>query len=544
MKTLGRLLSFLLLGLSAFAAEWQWSVPVNSVTSSETSDHPRAFLWIPPTCKQLRGVVIAQHNMEEESILEHPKFRATLGEIGFAEIWVSPGFDLFFRFDQGAGEAFNELVASLAEASGYEELKRVPVVPMGHSAAASFPWNFAAWAPERTLAALSVSGQWPYFKDANTPDWGDRTVDGIPGLVAMGEYESAESRAGEGLSQRNKHPLTPLGMLADPGGGHFEASEEKITYLSYYVKKAVQHRLSDSTGEAATKLKPIDPTREGWLVERWHRNEPPKAAAAPVAEFQGDRANAFWCFDGELAAATEAHQSRFRGRKVQLLGYGQDGGIVEQNPKTHQQVTLAFQPIDDGMTFKLQGHYLDTVPEGRPVGWTGLPKGSPIEHATDQSAISIERLCGPVERIGPDTWALRFYRMGMNNQKRSNEIWLAATHPGDETYRRSVQQAVLRFPLRNTQGADQSIDFPAIPDQPSGLTTLPLKATSPANVPVRFYVREGPAEIEGNTLKFTQVPPRAKFPIAVTIVAWQWGRSIDPKLKTAEPVERTFHLVR
>lgn len=173
-----------------------------------------------------------------------------------------------------------------------------------------------------------------------------------------------------------------------------------------------------------------------------------------------------------------------------------------------------------------------------------MPKGSPIAHAADQSAISIERLCGPVERLGHDTWTIRFYRMGMTNQKRSNEIWFAATHPGDETYRRSVQQAVLHFPLKNTQGADQSIDFPVIPDLPSGPTTLPLKATSSANVPVRFYVREGPAEIDGNTLRFTQIPPRTKFPVAVTIVAWQWGRSIDPKLKTAEPVERTFLLVR
>jgi hypothetical protein len=24
------------------------------------------------------------------------------------------------------------------------------------------------------------------------------------------------------------------------------------------------------------------------------------------------------------------------------------------------------------------------------------------------------------------------------------------------------------------------------------------------------------------------------------VVAWQWGRSIEPKLKSADPVERTF----
>jgi hypothetical protein len=46
-----------------------------------------------------------------------------------------------------------------------------------------------------------------------------------------------------------------------------------------------------------------------------------------------------------------------------------------------------------------------------------------------------------------------------------------------------------------------------------------------------------------DTLKFTPVPPRSRLPIKVTVVAWQWGRSIEPKLKTAEPVQRSFNLV-
>jgi hypothetical protein len=41
-------------------------------------------------------------------------------------------------------------------------------------------------------------------------------------------------------------------------------------------------------------------------------------------------------------------------------------------------------------------------------------------------------------------------------------------------------------------------------------------------------------------LRFTAIPPRSRFPVKVTVVAWQWGRSIEPKLKSADPVERTF----
>jgi len=528
------------------AADWQWSAPIESVTSSENNGHPRAFLWIPPNCQHLRGVVFGQHNMEEEPIFEHPKFRAALAQLGFAEIWVTPAFDLFFRFDKGAGDQFNEMMKDLAAVSGYSELEYIPVVPIGHSAAASAPWNFAAWNPARTLAIMSISGQWPYYKDMNTPDWGTRTVDGIPGLVSMGEYEGAEGRASAGLADKKGHPLTALSMLQNPGAGHFDASDAKVDYLALYLKKAAQYRLpAEVPLDRPTVLKPIDPTKMGWLADRWHRNAPPKSPTAPVAQYRGDPNDAFWFFDGELAHATETFENQYRGQKVDLLGYLQNGKFVDQNPKTHQQVTLNFQPLPDGVSFKLQAGFIDTVPPGRPEGWTGLPAGSHVDHALGGGPVTIQRICGPVVQTGPDTWSIRFYRMGMDNHKRSNEIWLLATHPGDNEYRRIVQQSVLHFPLSNTQGKDQKITFPQIPDQPVGTMSLPLNAHTDSGEKVFYYVREGPAElVNGNTLRFTPIPPRAKFPVAVTVVAWQYGRATAPQLKTATPVEITFRLVK
>ncbi len=534
-----------LCGSLGSAAEWQWSVPISSVTSSETNAAPRAFLWIPPGCRQVRAVVVGQHNMEEEPIFEHPKFRAALAELGFAVVWVTPGWDLFFRFDLGAGEKFQEMMTALAAESGYAELATAPIVPLGHSAAASYPWNFAAWAPDRTLAVISVSGQWPYYADQNTPDWAGRTVDGVPGLVSMGEYEAAEERAGTGLQQRSDHPKTALSMLANPGAGHFDVSDEKVEYLAFYLRKAAQYRLPGTSpaGTSPVKLTPIDPTTGGWLADRWHKDGKPSAPAAPVGRYKGDPKNAFWYFDEEHAQMTEQFQARDRGKKQQLVGYVQDGQVVEQNPKAHAQVLLKFVPLEDGISFRLTGTFLDTVPEGRPEKWTGLPKDAPVPHAAAGGPVVISRICGPVEQTGPDTWAIRFYRMGMDNTKRSNDIWLLASHPGDAEFRRAVQQSQLRFPLKNTAGADQKITFPKIPDQRAGAQTVKLHATSDSGEPVHYYIREGPAELDRDTLHLTAIPPRAKFPVKVTVIAWQWGRSLDPKLKTAEPVEQTFSIV-
>jgi len=94
------------------------------------------------------------------------------------------------------------------------------------------------------------------------------------------------------------------------------------------------------------------------------------------------------------------------------------------------------------------------------------------------------------------------------------------------------------------EGKTQQINFPTIPDQKLNTKGIELKATSTAGVPVYYYVKEGPAALNGNRLTLTKIPPRAKFPVKVTVVAWQYGSSVEPKLQTAEPVERSFYLVK
>ncbi len=518
-------------------AQWQWSILVKG--GREPAGPSRAFLWIPPDCSRVRGVVVAQHNMEEISILENPGFRRGLADLGFAEVWCCPAFDHLFRFNEGAGETFDGMMSDLVSESGYQELAYVPVVTMGHSAAASWPYYFAAWNPQRTLAALSVSGQWPYVRDSGTfaPDiWGDRNIDTVPCLETMGEYESANTWSTEGLTERRQHPLMPLSMLACPAEGHFAATDKKAEYLVLYIKKAVQYRMPrDWDGRSPARLIPTDPTKTGWLADKWRINQPPTAPAAGVGRYAGDPNQAFWFFDEEIAKATEAYQATYRGMKAQLVGYVQDGNMVEQRD-THQQVNLRFRPGNDGMTFKLAGAFYDAVPGGhaRLVQWTGLPAGSPIGHAPGGGPISIDRICGPFEKKGPDTFIL------VNPQR--CELWFAATHPGDGQYKPAVQQAQMVIPLRNTEGADQHITFPEIPDQDTAVKTLKLRATSDKGVPVCYTVRAGPAEVDGDTLRLTAIPPRAKFPVKVTVVAWQYGRSAEPKLKTADPVERTFSI--
>lgn len=527
---------------------WQWSVEIPGATAAEPGGTPRAFLWVPPPCEQIRGIVVGQHGMQEETILENWIFRGTLESLNFAAIWITPALDLAFDVEAGAGKRFDAMLAALAEKSGYSEIATAPILPLGHSAAASFPWHFALWAPKRTLAVISISGEWPYPVDDQSPIARDTALAGIPCLVIFGEYEGALDRVAHGLKQRAADATLPLTMLSEPGGGHFDASAEKIRYLSFYLQDVAKYRLPVNGG---TELRFIDPEVQGWLVDGWRGDEPPRVPPAPVAEY-AEPEEAFWCFDEEHAIRTERFLARQRGKRHALLGFVQGGSILPQVPGSHQQVTIPFLPIDDGLTFRLHGDFLATVPQGRPERWTGLKAGSAINQPSDHKTILIERICGPVKHLSFDTFALRFDRTASTSPQRATEIWLAAIYAGNEQFRRSVQQGLLKIPARNTEGLAQLITFEPIPDQRArdlSKRTVPLVAHSNAPADhkalVRFYVREGPARVsdDGHTLTFNSVPVRARLPLEVTVVAWQWGRGIEPKLQTAEPVTRTFRIV-
>lgn len=527
-------LVMVLLGSRAVAAEWQWSVAVPPLEGREF-ESPRAYLWVPPDCERVRGVVFAQHNMEEIGIMEHPVFREALAREGLAEVWIAPGMDLYFRFDQGAGEKFETMMRELAAESGYAEIADAPLVVIGHSAAASLPWIMAAWKPERVIAGISVSGWFPYaWNEQTMPHLGTRDFDTVPGLMTSGEYEDGEGRSMRGLGVRKEHPRMPYSYLGCPADGHFLATDEKIRFLSKYVTKAVARRLPSKEGDP---LRVIDPTREGWVTAPYRNGRPPAFHTAAATTYQGKPEEAYWWFDEELARDAEAFQARHRGEAA-LVGFVQDGKLVEQNKDTHQQVDLRFVPADDGVTFQLRGAFLDAVPAGRPEGWTGKTAGEAIEVPDEGPPIEILRICGPVKAIDCGVWRLDFDRSSHLGDRRGNEAWLAALWPGNARWKQAVQQARLAIPRELKDGARQEITFQLPESVAGGTRELPLTAESNSGMKVRFYVREGPAEVVGDTLVFKPLPRRAKRPVKVTVVAWQFGRMSEPKVRSAEPSVR------
>ena len=516
------------------AGEWQWSVTLDGFVSNETNRNPTAFLWIPADCMQVKAILVGQHNMSEETLFDNPLFREKMQKLGIGFVWITPGIDQQWDVSKGTQRIFEKMMADLADVSGYSELKNVPIVPIGHSAMATYPWNFAAWNAERTLAVISLHGDAPRTNltgyGRENLEWGrTRNIDGIPGLMIEGEYEWWEARVNPALAFRMMYPESCISFLCDAGRGHFDVADETAAYIALFLEKAVCLRLTDEvTKDGKVKLNPINPTK-GWLAERWHPNQKKRAKAAFYSQYKGDVHDAFWYFDREIAEATETRYTQSRGKKEQYLGFEQNGSLLTYDKKQHVRVQPRFNPEADGITFHLKAVCTDSLR-------TKLSD----EHADATPTIS--RICGPVEKVNDTTFKVSFYRMGMNNPRRTGDICLLASQTGDRKYKSAVQEVSIRIPYRNTEGQRQYILFPGLPDVKAESGSLSLKATSDCGLPVSYYIKEGPAEIEGDQIVFTPIPPRSKFPVKVTVVAWQYG--IAGKVQTAEPVERSFYILK
>lgn len=514
------------------AQVWQWSVKVDSVVSSETNNYPVAYLWIPENCKQVKAVVFTQHNMIEEGMLERPFFRKAMSELGIAEVWVTPGINMPFDFNKDAGEDFIRMMKLLADVSGYNELAYAPVIPMGHSAYATFPWNFAAWNPQRTLALVSIHGDAPQtnltgYGRANV-EWGNRSIDGVPALFIMGEYEWWEDRIAPAFKYITDHPKSVISLFCDAGHGHFDYSDEMIAYVCLFIRKAMKQRLPLSFSmNQPTVLRRVDPVK-GWLIDRWHIDSLPTAEPAQYRLYKGNRNYASWVYDKEMAVATEKFYAAQRGKKQQYIGFEQNGKILVPD-KSHANYIMKFTPGTDGISFNIRAFFSDTS-RVRPVSSLANTK------------LDIDRICGPVKKINDTIFQLSFNRLGFNNPKRSFDIWLLAHNSGDSIYKSSVQQLNMKFPPQNIQGAEQVIQFDSISNHSITIKTIKLNAISSAGLNVNFYVQQGPAYVDGNILRFTELPPRTKFPVRITIVAWQYG--VAGKVQTAKPVEQSFYLMK
>ena len=437
--------------------DWTCSVALSGYTSAETGKAPNAYLWIPEGCAQVRFAVLAQQNMTEEAVLRSPVFRDRMAALGGAVIWVAPWFSQNWEPSSGCQQTFEEMMVGLAGQSGHKEMTTVPIVPFGHSAQATFPWNFAAWNNERTLCIVSFHGDAPRTNlcgyGAANVEWGrNRNIDGIPGLMVEGEYEWWEARVRPALAFRMMYPESCISFLCDAGAGHFYCSEETIEYIALFIQKACEQRLQEDG-----TLKKINP-KEGWLVSRFVPDLPQsdgadkgkvvphtvwKSTAAPYPSYADDVHESFWYPDEEMARLTEARYVATLGKQQRKVGVLYQGKLVPCDAHSQGGLKLHLGKLAVGDRFTLQAVLIDVSREEPVISLGNIRQRS--EKALTKAKCRMIYICGPVRQVDDTTFELVSYDCGTDNPRRSSTIWLAAVAEGDDRYKRAVQPIECKF---------------------------------------------------------------------------------------------------
>ncbi len=498
------------------AAVFQYSVSVATVKKPS-----EAFLWIPPEAKQVRGVVMAGMTLMEREFVKDSVIRRACADEQLALVFLKCGLS--------AADP-QKVLDDFAAVSGYGELSVAPLLFVGHSAGGPQAKECAVKFAGRCFGVVQYRGGGPGGSNAVPP--------GIPALMMLGQFdefggvmrdengrESWESGRDQLAAFRAADERNQGSVVIEPGAGHFAWSERNAAYLALFIRKAAQARIT-----AYGSLREID-SSSGWLTEPPGRGGG-KFSPASVATFAGVRSNAAWHFDREMAEATVAYYAGIAGKRDQFIKWS-DPFSVDAGARFFFS---KIQWVDDGQTFEVHPVYADKVPgqyDGKGPRWPDA--GKPAGHST--TPIRVKPVGGPVVAVSTNRFRIQFD--GLAPASEGGRVTFMAYSAGDAEYRYTEHVGMLPRGFNGFKnGKPQTITFAPLPKLTTRNAPVKLNATSDAGLPVEFYVAHGPAAVENGHLKITDVPARAKFPIEIKVVAWQFGRGIEPLIQTAKPVEQ------
>lgn len=501
---------------------------VNDTWPDGSTSKGTLYLWIPEKCQRVRGLVIMATNVPEHRLAGHAAIRRACAENDLGLVWSVPTFWNFAKHTKGRDDLqiafFQRLLDRLADTSGYSEIATAPWLPIGESGHLLMVCGMVNEKPERCIAAICV-------KNPHLPE--DKTVPMLWTLGTAQEWGQTAKDPREAwkpttfnyqgwVSDRAKTNW-PLSILVEPGSGHFYCTDAMTEYFAHYINSACRARLSDD-GRAA--LKPVSLER-GVLADLPLPGRE-SAPVTPYAESSTDERSRPWFFDEFTARSAQAFAAvDWNATTTMPMISAVENCVV--SPFSFNSVSEISVTTDS--EFAVASGFLQSIPE------SFVGAGAPLAKAP--TAPAVEWLCGPFAPVGGGRFRIALDR----TWKTGAASYLAVVHPAGGGARFGVQPAAVRL-LPNIEGAAQSITFDPIPEVKVGTKSIDLTATSDAGLAVNFFIVSGPASVRGNKLEFSDIPPRARFPVAVTVAAWQWGRHQEPKIKTAEIMRQTFYLVR
>ncbi len=381
----------------------QNKVTFDYVTGNEGE---RAYLRLPRGAREVKAILYCHQNMTEEVLFRSPDFCRRMDSLGIAMAFIQRGSQ-DWDVTKGCQERFEKIIVDFAKGSEHPEIATAPIIPFGHSAQATFPWNFAAWNPDRTLCIISFHGDAPRtnlcgYGRANI-EWGrTRNIDRIPGLMIEGEYEWWEARVRPALAFRMMYPDSRISFLCDAGKGHFDLSLETQDYIARFISKSLANPRPDG----------------GVYYSRWNEDG---------TESQ-DPHDQFWYHDNEMVSLTKARYEATRGKKMQYLSAGIDGKLVPYKPESHIKLNSKIS----SMEFTVE-----------PVFVNEKRDSTSTKHARVRPRVVL--ISGPAIQTGEYTFRVDPDYFGYDPDRLWSGITLCIEADGDSEYKPAVQEINLHL---------------------------------------------------------------------------------------------------
>lgn len=367
----------------------------------------RAYIRLPRGKQEVKAVFYCHQNMTEEVLFRSLMFCKKMDSLGVAMAFVQRGsqnWDVSVKDEDGLNcqERFERLMQDFAKGTGHPEIATAKIIPFGHSAQATFPWNFAAWNNERTLCIISYHGDAPRtnlcgYGRANV-EWGrTRNIDYIPGLMIEGEYEWWEARVRPALAFRMMYPDSRISFLCDAGKGHFDLCEDTQDYMACFIAKALEN--PRPTG--------------GVYYSRWLEDG---------TESQ-DLHDCFWYQDEEMMQWTKRRYEETRGKRMQYVSAKMNGELLVYDANRHVKINVVCNQDE----FTLE-----------PVFTNEQRNAEVKEHADVRPRIVL--VSGPAIQVGEYTFRIDPDYFGKDPKRQWTGITLCVETDGDDVYKSAVQE--------------------------------------------------------------------------------------------------------
>ena len=392
--------AFLIWGLSSLGA----TTAIFDYSSGE--EGRKAMIRLPKVEKNVKAVLYTHQNMTEEVLFRSEKFKEKMDSLGVAMAFIQRGSQNWHP-DSDCQQRFEAIMRDFSEGTGHPEIMEAPIIPFGHSAQATFPWNFAAWNPDRTLCIISYHGDAPRTNlcgyGRENVEWGrTRNIDSIPGLMIEGEYEWWEARVRPALAFRMMYPDSRISFLCDAGKGHFDLCEDTQLYMAKFIEKA----LDSSRPEG------------GVYYSRWMEDGTEST----------DPHDMFWYQDQNMADWTKRRYEETRGKEMQYVSATLDGKLLEYNPKSHIKISKTIE----GNEFTLMPVF-------------GDENSSEISSSHSDAKPTVTLISGPAIQTGPYTFAYDPDYFGFDPERLWSGITLCVEAEGDDVFKPAVQEIVIHL---------------------------------------------------------------------------------------------------